>query len=292
VIFRSLNAENPLTHLKVIFVVENYWPTKNSGIENYSHWVASILIKSGYRVDVAYLSLGAAKNYEYESVNVIQLPDRLISFEKLLKDEQYDICHFQEFSGEEGIGIKWFKVAAANCNKVFFTFHLPYLTCYKGDFRYMGKDDCDDFSSANRCVKCIVASKLDSEFLSGLVAAIGSGLSAIHVSNPIKKLEEAIEVKNTTLNQMIATCTNVFIYASWFKKILADNGYNQESIKIIPYKTKSIHHSAAFIYGKKPIRNKILFVGRIERQKGLQLLCSAMNIIKSKTELDDICNIV
>lgn len=287
-----LNAENPLNHLKVLFVVENYLPTKNSGIENYTHWVASLLLKSGFRVDVAYLSLGAAKNYEYESVKVLQLPDHIISFEKLLREEKYDICHFQEFSGDRGIGIKWFQVAAANCTKVFFTFHLPYLTCYKGDFRYMDRDDCNDFSSVHRCVKCIVASKLGSEFLGGLVAAIGSGLSAINVSNPIKKLEEGILVKNTTLDQLIATCTNIFIYASWFKKILADNGYNQNSIKKIPYKTKSIHHADVLLSGQKPIKHKILFVGRIEKQKGLQLLCSAMNIIKTKIELDVFGNIV
>jgi glycosyltransferase involved in cell wall biosynthesis len=278
--------------MKILFVLENYLPTKNGGIENYSHWLASILVDGGHNVEVAFLSLGADEKYEYESVKVVKLKDRLVSLEQLLKIEQFDICHFHEYSGESGIGIEWFKTAAKYCKKVFFTFHLPYLTCYKGDFRYLGIDDCNDFSSVNRCVKCILSEKSGSRYLGLVASALGKGLASINISNPVLNLENRIIIKNETLDELVATCTNIFVYASWFKKILADNGYEQDSIKMIPYKTKNLQTPEVFTNNRTVTKNKILFVGRIEKQKGLHLLCNAMNKISSVIQLDVYGNIV
>ena len=278
--------------MKILFVLENYLPTKNGGIENYSHWLASILVAGGHSIEVAYLSLGAHEKYEYESVKVVKLLDRLHSLKELLRIEKFDICHFHEYSGERGISIEWFKAASEYCKKVFFTFHLPYLTCYKGDFRYMGKEDCNDFSSVNRCVKCILSEKSGSSYLGKLASIMGQGLGKISISNPVVNLEKRIRLKNETLDELVATCNNIFIYAGWYKKILADNGYAQDSIQMIPYKTKNLQAPEVFTKDITGIKNKILFVGRIEKQKGLHLLCKAMNKISSLIQLDVYGNIV
>ena len=68
------------------------------------------------------------------------------------------------------------------------------------------------------------------------------------------------------------------------------------TIKKIPYKTKSVGVSNIDIHNKitnSEVKYRILFVGRIQFQKGLHLLCKAMNLIETKNiSLDVYGNIV
>ena len=125
----------------------------------------------------------------------------------------------------------------------------------------------------DRCSRCVIAGKTRySHHSSDALLGIILGLSAI--SGVSKNLERKITAQYKKLDELLAICDAIFVYAKWFKKILSDNGYDSASIKMIPYKTKPA--------GVKPstrinsLKGKILFVGRIEYQKGLHLLCAAM----------------
>lgn len=279
--------------MKILLVLENYLPTKNGGIENYTHWLAIILLKNGHAVKVAYVNIGESDSYTYEDVRIIRLVNRYDSFKNLLQQDHYDICHFHEYSGEEGINIKWFTTAKDYCNKVFFTFHLPYLTCYKSDFRYAGIQDCNNFSSHERCVKCIIATRLhynESNRPNLYNVGIDFIMPVLQKTSKAITLNKNIQIRNEELNALLATCDNIFIYAKWFKNVLADNGFVSSTIKQIPYITKTLIKRDENVSG---IKKKILFVGRIEQQKGLHLLCKAMNTITtSDIQLDVFGNIV
>jgi glycosyltransferase involved in cell wall biosynthesis len=280
--------------LKILIVSGKYLPGKTGGIENYCHLLATILQQNNHSVEVAVLDSAGMKPYHFESVHVIPLTKGFKSFSALLKERHYDICHIHEYSGLGGIGLFWFKEAKQYCKKVFFTFHLPYLTCYKNDLRYMGTEDCNDFSSPERCVKCIIATKLKYKrrthfslynFVINLLTPV------IKKINKIQGLKTKIRSKKDELNELIDTCDNVFLIADWFKEILSKNGYGSPSIKKIPPITK--------IPGERKeetdwnIKRKILFAGRIEKQKGLHLLCKAMNFIVTEgIQLDVFGNIV
>jgi glycosyltransferase involved in cell wall biosynthesis len=277
--------------LKILLILGNYLPTKNGGIENYTHWLATNLINSGHDVTAAYLNAGESASYIYEGVSVIKL-NGYETFAEFLQNEKFDIFHFHEHSGQNGINIQWFTTAKMH-GKVFFTFHLPYLTCYKGDFRYLGIEDCDNFSSYERCIKCVIATRLHYKESNGF-NLYNEGINLItpiiEKTKQIKRLNESIQLRNKELNNLIETCDNIFIYANWFKNILAENGYSTPTIKKIPYITKTIFAREKNI---AEIKNKILFVGRIEQQKGLHLLCKAMNIITTNgIQLDVFGNII
>ena len=182
-----------------------------------------------------------------------------------------------------------------NCGKVFFTFHLPYLTCYKLDFRYNGVEDCNDFSSASRCVKCIIASKLqfrnnDSFSIRNLFIQALTPLA--ERTGKINSLRERIDQQHVDLANLIDSCDTIFVYAEWFKKILSDNGYTTPKIVKIPYVTNAGGQNHAPNEASLAVKNKILFVGRIEQQKGLLVLCKAMKLIKNPIELDVYGNVV
>jgi glycosyltransferase involved in cell wall biosynthesis len=276
-------------------VLGRYLPYKNAGIENYTHTLVKQLISHKHEVQIAVLESESEKKYLYEGVRVIPLKNGYKGFTHLVNEERFDTCHFQEYSGPRGINLKWFQTAKENCNKVFFTFHLPYLTCYKNDFRYNGVEDCHNFSSPSRCVKCIIATKLNFKRTPGFsIRNFSINLLAplIERSPNINRLRNRIIQKKFELNELINICDHIFIYADWFKKILNDNGYNSSGIVKIPYVTNGSMKNDFADTDSSGIKNKIVFVGRIEKQKGLLLLCKAMNLIKTKIELDVFGNVV
>ena len=287
--------------MKILLVTGNYLPGKNGGIENYTHWLATLLIKHQCKVEVAALNVNEERDYFYEGVKVNYLDGSIIAFEKLLKDGPgYDVCHFHEYSEFGGIEIPWFIKARENVKKVFFTFHLPYLTCYKGDFRYRGVEDCNTFNDASRCVECVIADKTSYKKMGESELYLSSAMALLKITGKKDQLEKKILGKYQKLSELFGICDYTFVYTAWFKKLLEKNGYNLPGIKRIPYKTKSeraSHPSSAGSDDKKNtlpyIKYKMIFVGRIQHQKGLHLLCKAMEKIQTQNvSLDVYGNII
>ncbi len=275
--------------MKILLVLENYVPTKNGGMENYTHWLAKILQENNHNVTVAYLNIGESDNYTYEGIAVTRLVNRFKGFQEFLQNNEFDICHFHEYSGEDGINTKWFKEAAKYCSKVFFTFHLPYLTCYKGDFRYYNIEDCNTFNSYERCVKCVIASRLGYKKTAGFDLynfAINKFSPLLQKTSKAVLLKEKVIALNKNLEEAIETCTSLFIYADWFQTLLSNNGYKSNKFVKIPYITKTTTVDQTKL--DSTVKKKILFVGRIEPQKGLHLLCKAMNKINTKDIILDV----
>lgn len=278
--------------IRVLMVTGNYLPAKNGGIENYTHWLSSLLIKNNYEVEVAALTVKEAYSYNYEGVYIHYLNNSFAAFESVLQDGNFDICHFQEYSEFGGIELPWFDKAKAYCKKIFFTFHLPYLTCYKGDFRYNGVEDCSTFSESKRCVSCVIADKAGYKKMGSSSLYLSFITALMNLSGKTARLEAKITTKYKKLESLVAICDAIFIYAGWFKNILDHNGFALDKIRMIPYKTQSIvNHSDI---SSNTIKNKILFVGRIQEQKGLHLLCNAMNKLDAAKgiELDVYGNII
>ncbi|MDE3184117.1 MAG: glycosyltransferase [Bacteroidota bacterium] len=274
--------------MKILFVTGNYLPGKNGGIENYVHWVATVLLQHQIIVEVAALNVIENADYFYDGVNVNYMNGSLFNFENLLHKGDFDICHFHEYSAFGGIEIPWFTKAREYCNKVYFTFHLPYFTCYKADFRYRGIEDCNNFSSTERCLNCLLAEKMNYTKNAGWDiknSLIDLSIPAIKMLPPIKKIKANIQLSRKGLNELIDTCDIVFVVADWFRKILEDNGINSAKIKKFPPIAKTTN--TPLPESSVDISKKMVFAGRVEKQKGLHLLCKAMNRIASKNiELD------
>lgn len=268
--------------MKILLVTGNYLPGKNGGIENYTHWIATVLLQQDFIVEVAALNANENADYLYEGVKVNNLGGNFSTFENLVKKGNYDICHFQEYAQFGGIEIHWFTKAKEYCGKIFFTFHLPYFTCYKGDFRHKGIEDCNTFTDVKRCSECVIADKTGFGKMGKSELYLSLMKELMMLSGEKKKLEQKILIQYQLLNKLITVCDEIFIYANWFKNILAENGFDSPIIKKIPYKTKSESILKQMDQEENIIKTKLLFVGRIQHQKGLHLLCRAMNKIETK----------
>lgn len=268
-----------------MLITGNYLPGKNGGIENYTHWLATLLLRQHFVVEVAALNVEDKQDYIYENIPVHHLNRSLSLFEQVLKSGNFDICHFHEYSENGGIEIPWFKLAKKYCKKVFFTFHLPYLTCYKNDFRYKGVKDCFTFNNPARCVDCILTERINNT-VGSIFGPVATTAFKV-IPGIYKKLETKVVLKHFYLKELLSSCNEIFIIADWFQKLLFENGYINCNIHKIPNESRPVIAENALVDNTE-MKKKVVFIGRIERQKGLHLLCKAMNHINRKDLLLDV----
>lgn len=277
--------------MKILFVTGTYLPIKNGGIENYTHQLALLLLQNDFGVEVAALDVGDKDVIFYEGIKVNNLRGSSSKFNDLLCIENYDICHFHEYSAFGGIELHWFKMAKEKCKKVYFTFHLPYFTCYKNDFRYNGQSDCDVFNDAKRCTNCIISEKQKLHHLDQSYVTAKLVNAFLVFTGKKQKLNRDILVHHHKLTELIDYCDSVFLIAGWFKNILENNGYKNNKLKLISNNLNMEFEPANKC--NNILKKKLIFVGRIQHQKGLHLLCEAMSMLKTNfLEIDVFGNIV
>lgn len=276
--------------MNILFVLGKYLPYRNAGMENYTHWIAGLLLKKGHMVYVATLD-GPAQAYDFDGALVMKMEDTNRGFEEILALKGIDICHFQEYSAYGGIEIPMFELAKKNCKKVFFTFHLPYFTCYKNDFRYLAEEDCSVFNDPLRCSYCVAyTSMLEKYKINRTILKFIAQVSKLSFVRT--KLESRIRKNQEPFHRLIDFCDTVFIYPDWFYSLIAENGFLNEKIKKIPYKNRI---DAAELISNRPVQPtyKLLFAGRLQREKGLHLLTAALAELKDNSiSLDVYGNVI
>jgi glycosyltransferase involved in cell wall biosynthesis len=251
---------------KALFIVGNFLPHKNAGIENYTFWWIKNL---GVEIDAEILIINSEnllQNYNFEGINV-KIIKTLVDFKKI-QLKNYLFVHFMELSGKKGINSEFFAHAAI-FTKVFFTFHLPYSACIKGDLRFLGSSNCTS-KSILKCSRCIINSNLKFS----------------------TKLNRIVNYKsnNQEIKKIIRYSEQVFYYADWFYNFLKESKFDIAKFKKVPYLNQNeITHVKA---SRPKPNNKIVFVGRIEREKGLDLICKALANVDIQIEIDVFGNIV
>jgi glycosyltransferase involved in cell wall biosynthesis len=159
------------------------------------------------------------------------------------------------------------------------------------DFRFFGVEDCNNFTVPDRCAKCIIATKLHyrkTDRFNLINYGINSMTPFIEKTNKLRLLRSNIKNNTNRLREILAYCDHIFVIAHWFKELLDYNGFNSPKISYIPPITEpKKNHTIS-----DEVKMKLVFIGRIEPQKGLHLLCRSMNRVSQKLQLDVFGNIV
>ncbi|MBS1761533.1 MAG: glycosyltransferase [Bacteroidetes bacterium] len=276
---------------KILFVTGNFLPHKNGGIENYTFKLCQFLSNHNFRCEVAALNAGNDPAYIFENFKVYNLKNSLGEFERILEQHNFDICHIHEYSMYGGIELDYFYAVKNRGIKVFFTFHLPYLTCYKNDFRFLGLEDCNLFINPSRCAKCVVTTHISNriKIKNNILAEVIKNISpVVPKTSQIKK--NVIQI-HQNFGDLFSICDKVFYIAPWFKALINSNNYNFSNFYFFPHSFSKVNSRTKERFGE--IKFRLLFAGRIQHQKGLHLLCLALKLIKGlKLELDVYGNIV
>jgi glycosyltransferase involved in cell wall biosynthesis len=290
--------------MKVLQVLNHFLPQQTAGTEVYTWALSKQLQNHGIDVQVIIPNYGEtkSKDYFYDGILVRQYaepsevdrslimgfrePDGLIHFEEYISVERPDIIHFHELAGSNGITLKHVNVAKKSGAKVIMTFHLAGYSCKTGALVHLEKTTCVGVIHLQNCSNCYLQSTGNGKIATTLTVAstffhkfsinttrwqnkVGTALGTVSI---ISKLKE-------DLKSLVLQCDYVISITEWYEKILIANGVDQSKIKVIkqgiPFDpTKSI--STRKIH-EGPL--KLIFLGRINKFKGLHLLIEAIRNI-------------
>ncbi len=290
--------------MKVLQVLNHFLPKQTAGTEVYTWALSKHLQKNGFDVKVLIPNYGqvTSNNYIYDGVYVHQYaepsvvdrslimgfrePDGLIHFKKYIIDERPDIIHFHELAGSSGITLNHVLFAKQSGAKVIMTFHLVGYSCKTGTLIQLGKASCDGVIDLQSCSTCYLQSTGNSNIATVLTSAstfihnysinttswqnkVGTALGIVSI---IQKLKEF-------LNVLASQCDFVVSITDFYEKILVANGVDKNKIKVIKQgiPLDPVNYISALKIKKGPL--KLIFLGRINKYKGLHLLIDAIKDI-------------
>lgn len=306
--------------MKIIHCVDHYMPQHMAGTELYIHKLASLQKLSGHQVAVLtphfeYYRPGRFQgHYHYDGMDVYEYyepsepvnrdilsgaeqPAGLANFTAFLQSHQPDVVHFHELTRNIGLGVAHVKAAKHFGGKVILTMHLSSYTCNTNTLT-RNNELCDGEIREFQCSECSIKNRLNLPGPLAYSTVVVSGLSeALGLTRtlPVGKLKTllsfplAIRRIKDELQDLVANTDQLVCLTEWYKKILIKNGVPTEKITVIPQALASkeseprrITHSLA----GAPL--KVVFLGRIQWQKGVDMLIDAVKDFAPRELLVDL----
>lgn len=290
--------------LKVLQVLNHFLPQQTAGTEVYTWALSRQLQQQGVAVQVLIPHYGKTTEteYVYDGLAVHQyaepsvvdrllimgfrVPDGLKHFVAYLQKVQPDLVHFHELAGSNGITLQHVQAAKASGAKVIMTFHLAGYSCKTGTLVDKGESLCDGVIDLQKCSTCYLHARgyaIAAPSLTGASALlhqlsidatkwnskIGTALGTVPI---IAKLK-------ADLHALAAACDRVVTITRWYQRVLLANGINENKISYIPQGLPLATNAVAL--KNKPAHRplRLLFLGRINKFKGLHLLLEALSSI-------------
>jgi len=272
--------------LKLLFILESFFPSHRAGTEVYVLNLCKTFIKSGWDVSVLIATSSGLQDYKYEDIpvytfpipkkanvkalNGLKAPEGLEKFKARVREIQPDIAHFHSF----GRAINSYHLKAVNEMgiKTAFTPHLGSFFCTKGDMRLFSKENCDGKIIPSRCLACVANSqglslkkaKFFGKLISLLILFKLPFIPAAYYRAHFRKIEQVFVHKYADL---------VFSIAPWIQKAFTLNGVAATEIPQPISEAFTLKPDAKELDTTKEIQ--FAFVGRIHSSKGLHILAKA-----------------
>ncbi len=292
--------------MKVLQVLNHFLPQQTAGTEVYTWALSKKLQQQGVEVKIVipYYGKTESADYVYDGLSVHQYaessfvnrslimgfraPDGLKNFVKYLNKEQPDLIHFHDLAGSNGITLKHVQAAKASGARVIMTFHLAGYSCKTGTLVFRGESLCSGEIDLRNCSTCYLHSRGYTYAACYLTTAstilyklsintskwgnkVGTSLGTVPI---LAKL-------NADLKTLVSSCDRVVAITEWYQKVLQTNGIDPNKICFMPQALPldSISDSIE----NKPVHSplRLLFLGRLNKFKGLHLILEALREIDS-----------
>lgn len=272
--------------MKIALVTAYFYPTSYGGTEKYVLNLAKNLIIQKHEVDI----LTAGKKGEmrrYQDIKIYEVTDELShetdiltskkasenlsEFTQIIEKNKYNLLHFHTLTPT--FNIFHVSVAKKLNIEVYFTAHIPGITCIHGDLMQFGNKACDGVIKKQRCTACYISNKGFNQTLSEALAR-----TIIFFQYP-KKISLAVEQKTDNLTLLNNLCDKIFLFTNWQKNIFIINGFDEAKIVVTNQLLNNI------LIAQEPARKNIKnigFVGRVCHEKGLHILIEAFQQAKRK----------
>jgi len=267
--------------MKIALVTEYFYPNSKGGTEKYVLELSKKLVVNNNEVEIITIATEGIESYNYEGINVrvisntidknkdvisgLKPSNNLNNFYKTLIKGEYELIHFHSLT--TAFSIHHIALASSLNRIIYFTAHVPSVTCIHGDLMLYGKDACDGKISNNRCMSCYVSKKGFSPPFSRIITTLIKGLSYP------KSISTIVKNKQKNIEHLNNFCEKIFIFTYWQKRIFIANGINESKLFLIQQAEitdNTSEHRTSEI--KKSRKVKIAYVGRICFEKGVHIL--------------------
>jgi glycosyltransferase involved in cell wall biosynthesis len=292
--------------LKIIHVLNYFLPYQTGGTEVYAWSLSKCLQELGFDVSILIPNYGSEVNdtYDYDGLTIVRyaepsLPDRALimgrklpagikNFTAYLESQRPDIVHFHEIAGSNGISVAHFEAAKSTGTKVVFTMHLADNTCSTGTLMYKEKSPCDGIIDEIKCARCVLTRKTNSYIKTALLLPpsrllFATGINPVSWQNSIgTALSVPFQIRQLKkrVKRIEASCDKIIPITKWYHNILLKNGIAANKMEVILQALpKEVGDSLS---AKRPpaLPLRIIFVGRLSKLKGIDLLT---NVVKHFT---------
>jgi glycosyltransferase involved in cell wall biosynthesis len=297
--------------MKIAFVLNHFLPIHIAGTEIYTWALCKELIEKNIEVVVIIPNFNSepVQEYYFEEIKVINFPanvnqdkqtimgfkkpEGLSDFKNILEKCNPDIVHFHEYSRGSGIGIEHLKIAKKLNKEIVSTFHISEYSCQTNELIYKARKLCDGLIKINKCSKCYLH-KRKIENLSFILIPLSNILHFLRIDSRLwnNKIGTALGTTQIIRNlksdlfQAVSLSSKIIVLTEWYYSILKNNKIPEDKLLLIKQglPVRSIIKNYDNIKNKKL---KLIFIGRISKEKGLHILIDALSKINENSiELD------
>jgi glycosyltransferase involved in cell wall biosynthesis len=286
--------------MRVLHVPYTYFPDACGGTEVYVRGLARLLCARGHFSAVAAPGTAIA-SYEDNGLPVYRfltdargrielaygLPDEVAAegFRTIVARARPDIVHLH--ARTSGVSERLVDISHAAGARVVFTYHTPTVSCARGTMMLFGERPCDGTIETKRCLACTFAKLGIPRQLARLAAAVPNSVyTRMAASTGFSTPRTALNIPGLIASgrqrflDFIGKVDHVVAVSQWVSDVLKRNTVPAEKITLSRQGIGSggqVSLRTRLRGPAEPLR--IAFFGRIERDKGTDLLARALKMI-------------
>lgn len=284
--------------MKIALITNFLYPEGLGGTELYCFQLANALVKRGnevYWFVPNFHSQETISEERWEGIKVVKfagvnneqkplLEFVSSSFIKEMQARDIHIAHFNEFGGNDGISSGLLAATKKAGIVTIVTLHLASYACRAGTLHYSGVEPCNGEIMISRCSSCYLFSGMtSSDTLNLNLARAFEKIFRIKTVQSLPKIKNLIRTIN--LNKEIIDSVNensdkIVSLTKWFRDVLIINKVPEKKIVYLPQVSPDIDDTFQLL--SNDVRKNYVFVGRVNKEKGVDLILDIATRLKKE----------
>ncbi|HZC46053.1 MAG TPA: glycosyltransferase family 4 protein [Candidatus Acidoferrum sp.] len=210
------------------------------------------------------------------------------SFAKVLQSCAPDVVHLHSWTA--GVSLRLLRTVKAAGIPVVFTYHTPTVSCVRGTLVRWGRDLCDGDLESAPCAACMLhgqgLSRMLSVAVAGLPVAAGEFAGKLGLKGRLTtavRASELVQLRKGAVKRLLEEADAIVAPCNWVYDLMLRNGVDKSKLTLSHH---ALRNSVESSHPPKPRGTgediRIAFLGRLAREKGVDVLLEAMRRISSR----------
>jgi glycosyltransferase involved in cell wall biosynthesis len=214
-------------------------------------------------------------------------PVSAAAFAQVLEDEKPDLVHFHAYS--PSVSVLWLEAARDRGIPCVYTYHTPTLACGRGTLMRWGAVPCDGEMTPLRCAACTLHGLGLSALTSWMLALASPATQRLSARVPFR-IWPLMKQRTEAVRQWLDGMTRVVALCEWGREVMLRNKVLNSKLRVVRHglaagKGREARFAEAS-QGRDSEALRVVFFGRLDRTKGLQVLVEALRLMPEvKVEL-------